>query len=192
MLHSNYVRLCPVTLPYKGRQDYMHPFDVAKPKMKRGYEDYLEPVKALLEAAGITYGEANMTVDEKLVLVGNTQRKPHPHVDGCFRPANQDWYHPTPSWAHYCNELPIQRMAVIVASNFAACKVWRGMFDGKPTADGDLSHISDQLGPGRILPANVGYLLSPDCVHESLPMTEPTKRTFLRIALPLTEESQSC
>jgi hypothetical protein len=49
--------------------------------------------------------------------------------------------------------------------------------------DGDLSHLV--LGEGEILPANVGYLLSPDCVHESMILGADTKRTFLRIALPV-------
>lgn len=32
--------------------------------------------------------------------------------------------------------------------------------------------------------SNIGYLLTPDCVHESLVFEEETQRSFLRIALP--------
>ena len=49
--------------------------------------------------------------------------------------------------------------------------------------DGDLSHLT--LDDGEIVPAGVGYLLSPDCVHESMIQAAPTQRTFLRIALPV-------
>ena len=63
------------------------------------------------------------------------------------------------------------------------CIVYEGTFDGAPKDDGDLEHIRDQLGPGRVLPASVAYRLSPDCVHESVVMDRPTPRTFLRIAL---------
>jgi hypothetical protein len=73
-------------------------------------------------------------------------------------------------------------MPVIVASDFAACRAWEGTFDAVPAEDGDLSHLD--LDEGALVPANVGYLLSPDCVHESLRMSEPTPRVFMRIALP--------
>jgi len=184
MLNSFYTRLCPVSLPFKGRQHYMHTFDLANPVMLPGFEDYLEPVLKLCRAAGALTGFAHMTVDEKIVKAGCSQRRPKPHVDGCF--TGTYWGH-KPSWLHYCNDIthsPIKRMAVIVAASAPGCRVWHGMFEGEPREDGDLSHISDQLGGGKILPANVGYLLSPDCVHESMIMEKDTQRTFLRIALP--------
>lgn len=191
MLNSNYWQLVPVTLPFKGRQHYMHSFDVANPKMRDGFEDYLEPVTALCKAAGVRAGIAHMTVDEKIVAAGMSQRRPRPHVDGCFMPEAMSWGNgpsPGPGWLHYCNDIgrgPIARMAVIVASSVPGCRAWRGAFDGEPAMDGDLSHIAEQLGEGEVLPANTGYLLSPDCVHESMIFESDTKRTFLRIALPL-------
>lgn len=191
MLHSNYRSLCAVNLPYQGRRHYMHSFDLAAPVMREGYEDYLEPVLALCRAAGATQGAAHMTVDEQVVRAGRSQRRPRPHVDGCFMPQASMWGHPPgpgPSWLHYCNDIgrgPIARMAVIVAASAEGCKAWRGIFNGQPKDDGDLTHIADQLGEGEVLPANIGYLLAPDCVHESMIFAEETKRTFLRIALPV-------
>lgn len=189
MLHSNYTRLCPVALPYEGRQWYMHSFDLANPKMREGFEDYLVPVMDLCRAAGATEGMAHMTVDEKVVKAGMSQRRPRPHVDGCFMPDAQMWGHPPgPGWLHYCNDIrrgPIARMAVIVAASAPGCRVWRGQFDGEPANDGDLTHIAQQLGDGEVLPANVGFLLAPDCVHESMILPTDTRRTFLRIALPV-------
>ena len=191
MLKSHYKPLVGVVLPGAdtGRQFYMHPFDVANPEMPVGFEDYLAPVQALLAASGVKEGTAYLTVDEKLVKAGQTQRKPGPHVDGCYvqtpAPSPGYWGHSSfgsGSWNHSCNIIP-KRMAVIVASNYSACRAWDGEFDAQPKGDGDLSHLA--LGEGEILPANVGYLLSPDCVHESLPMTKDTLRTFLRIALPV-------
>lgn len=181
MLKSDYTKLVPVVLPYKGRQRYMHSFDVANPIMLGGYEDYLEPVLSLLWAVSVHRGTAHMTVDEKVVKAGWSQRRPKPHVDGCFN--GHDWQHPTPGWNHYCNHLPVPRMAVIVAASEPGCVAWRGEFEGEPRRDGDLSHL--ELGKGELLQANTGYLLSPDCIHESLVMERDTRRTFLRIALPL-------
>ena len=185
MLNSTYRPLCAVALPYAERQKYMHSFDLANPIMAEGFEDYLEPVAALCRAAGAASGIAHMTVDEKIVGVGMSQRKPKPHVDGCFMPEKMMWGHPGPAWAHYCNNIPVSRMPIIVAASAPGCRVWRGEFDGVPTANGDLSHIADQLGAGEVVPANMGYLLSPDCVHESMIFNEPTQRSFLRIALPV-------
>lgn len=224
MLNSDYRKLCAVTLPYAGRQMYMHTFDLASPVMARGYEDYLIPVCALINAAGAFEGEAHMTVDEKVVKAGMSQRRPFPHVDGCFYPNEKavervekligvepahtfhGWGHGTPSpapvrsgagwghsgssgggWNHTCNNIALdefKRMPVIVASSVPGCRVWRGKFKGEPKDDGDLSHI--KLGKGKVLPAGVGFLFSPDCVHESMIQEQDIQRTFLRIALPTT------
>ena len=186
MLNSDYRRLCPVTLPYQGRQKYMHTFDLARPVMAAGFEDYDEAVWTLCAAAGAFEGEAHMTVDEKIIPAGMSQRRPKPHVDGVFMPNLHRWGG-GPSWNHHCNDIGVgnakHRMPVIVASNVSGCRAWRGGFDAIPAADGDLSHLP--LGEGEILPPNVGYLLSGDCVHESMVFNRPTRRTFLRIALPV-------
>ena len=184
-LNSDYRALCTVALPFANRQKYMHTFDLASPQMPEGFEDYLDPVLALCRAAGATKGLAHMTVDEKIVLAGASQRRPKPHVDGCFMPAMGIWGHDN-RWNHYCNNIAgeaIARMPVIVAASAPGCRAWRGEFIADPANDGDLSHLP--LDAGEILQANVGYLLSPDCVHESMLMEKDTPRTFLRIALPV-------
>jgi hypothetical protein len=184
MLRSDYRELTPVLLPYAGRQKYMHTFDLGAPVMADGFEDYLEPVVRLCAAAGAVRGVAHMTVDEKVVVAGMSQRRPKPHVDGCFMPAMGKWG--GPGWAHGCNNIPSEeyrRMAVIVASNVRGCRAWRGLFDAAPAEDGDLSHLA--LPSGEVLSPDVGYLLSADCVHESMIQPAAVPRTFLRIALPV-------
>lgn len=194
MLNSDYRQLCNVSLPYRGRQHYMHTFDLAAPVMPAGFEDYAEPVLSLCRAAGATHGIAHMTVDEKIVAPGMSQRRPKPHVDGVFNPERLhrngetmgDWGGGGGGWNHSCNDIGVghvRRMPVIVAASAIGCRVWRGLFDATPTADGDLSHLA--LDDGEIVPAGVGFLLSPDCVHESMVQQEATRRTFLRIALPV-------
>lgn len=185
-LVSDYRELCSVALPYAGRQKYMHTFDLSDPRMADGFEDYLEPVTALCHSAGACEGFAHMTVDEKIVKAGMSQRRPMPHVDGCFVPAIRDWSHDGGGgWNHYCNNVAatsVSRMPVIVAASAVGCRAWRGTFEGDPKNDGDLSHL--QLGRGEVLRPCVGYLLSADCIHESMILEEQTQRTFLRIALP--------
>lgn len=156
--------------------------------MAEGFEDYLPIVTALCEVAGIMSGEAHMTVDEKIVTAGMSQRRPRPHVDGCFIPEKGRWGGGGGGWKHYCNDIgasDVGRMPIIVAASVSGCRAWRGEFNARPKADGDLSHIMEQLGEGEVLPANAGYLLSPDCVHESMIFGEDTKRSFLRLALPV-------
>lgn len=188
VLVSRFKLLTEVTLPEaKGRQVYMHEIDLENPTVPEGFEDYLDPVIALLKSANAKAGTAFLTVDEKVVKKGATQRRPKPHVDGLFRPSYGGggvWGHGGGGggWNHYCNEVPEKRMPVIVASNAVGCRVWSGDFVGEPKNDGDLSHL--ELGEGELVPANLGYLLSPDCIHESLPMDRDTNRTFIRIALP--------
>lgn len=182
MLDSYFKPITTVNLPYQERQDYMHSFDIANPVMKEGFEDYLEPVQRLLEAAGAKEGIAHMTVDEKIVLRGTTQRRPFPHVDGQFIPTANRWHHPVGSWVH---KAEIQRMPIILASSVQGCQAWVGNYDAEPKSDGDLSHISDQLGVPTVFEPNIGYLLSPDCIHESLPMDYTVARSLLRIALPV-------
>lgn len=87
----------------------MHSFDLSAPKMRDGFEDYLDIVMALCESAGAKSGTAHMTVDEKVVVAGRSQRRPGPHVDGVFMP---DKFHPVRNamgswggggrWNHYC------------------------------------------------------------------------------------------
>jgi hypothetical protein len=91
MLNSDYRRLCDVALPFGNRQRYMHSFDLSSPVMAEGFDDYLESVVALCKAAGATRGTAHMTVDEKIVAAGMSQRRPKPHVDGCFMPQAMRW-----------------------------------------------------------------------------------------------------
>lgn len=189
VLRSYYKPLAVVQLPEpRGRQFYMHTLDLEHPSVPEGFEDYLDAVCRLTGASGCHTGEAYLTIDEKIVKAGMSQRRPRPHVDGCFKPEQMQWGGGGGgAWLHYCNDVgasAVGRMAVIVAASVAGCRAWAGEFIGRPAKDGDLSHIADQLGEGRVLPANVGYLLSPDCVHESMILDEDTPRTFLRIAMP--------
>lgn len=170
-LHSYYKPLIPIVFPdYRGTQIYMHAFDLAHPWMPPRSEDYLPCVVALCRAANAYEGIAYLTVDEKLIEAGATQRRPGPHVDGCY--TRDRWYH----------HEQVPRMPIIVAASIEGCKVWKGTFCAQPKNDGDLSHM--QLPEGEILKPNFGYMLSADCIHESLPMAQTTHRSFLRIALP--------
>jgi hypothetical protein len=164
---------------YAARQHYMATTigkEVNLPSHISVYNKIVQNLCAALKYSGIIH----VTIDEKVVHKGQTQRKPELHVDGRF--TGMDWSHPSPGWNHVCNELPIPRMSVAVASSLARCKVYNGTFEGTPSIQGDLSHIRNQVGDGYLVPANEWHLLSPDCVHESLPFEEEAERSFIRVA----------
>ena len=188
MLESWVRNLGRIALPeWTGRRKYMHTFDAGGPAMAAGFEPYLPVVSSLCRAAAIT-GNAHLTVDESIVEAGRSQRRPGAHVDGCFVPEERGWTHGGgggSGWRHRYNAAGEirQRMAVIVATDVAGCRVYPGRFEGEPAEDGDLEHIRSRLGAGQLLAAGQAWLLSPDCVHESLRFERSTRRTFLRIAL---------
>ncbi len=190
-LLSTYRPLGPVVFPVpSGRQLRYHTFDLENIQLPSDYEDYLEMIRDLCWEANAKTGEAHLTVDEKIIEAGMSQRRPGPHVDGCFRidGGRANWGGGRDNWLHYCNDVgatAIGRMAVIIAASVPGCRAWKGLFTGRPAKDGDLSHITDQLGEGEVLPANVGFLLSPSCVHESMLFDKNTLRSFIRIALPV-------
>lgn len=191
MLASTYVDLGSVALPtWRGRQLHMAPFFGAAPVLDDDYEDFLPVVADLCERANHR-GVAYLTVDEKIVEAGMSQRRPGAHVDGTWMPDLKAHGQPSPGHRQPSPEPPprhfhgpyIPPQAIIVAASVPGCKVYPGTFHGTPKDDGDLEHIRDQLGEGQMLPGFKAFLLSPACVHESIRFQAPTKRTFIRIAL---------
>jgi len=172
---SKYIK--DITFPeFKGRQLYMSHTNGENVQLDDSISIYNSEVQALCDRLNYKM-DIHVTVDEKFLKAGETQRKPKPHVDGRFMSGG--WSH---GWNHYCNEVPLKRMAIAVASNVARCKVFNGVFTGEPSEQGDCSHLSDQLGEGVIVPENQWHLLSPDCVHESMPMDYDCVRSFIRVA----------
>lgn len=192
-LTSRTLHVGPAILPpYMGRRLKYHTAPADTFVMPVGYEDYTTLIQRILAQAGNVKGMVTATVDESYVEAGMSQRRPGPHVDGCFIPEKQKWGNDSPGggWNHFCNHLraeKVQRMPVIVVSSVPGCMVWEGKFNGEPKNDGDLSHIQEQLNkaPNQVLGPNWAYLLSPDCIHESMRFKVGVQRTFLRLALPV-------
>lgn len=171
--------------PYTGRQQYMATTSGEEVSLPRHIAVYNRVVQELCESLNYR-GLIHVTVDEKELKIGQTQRKPELHVDGRFMKHltkyNQEGGWGNGGWNHTCNELPINRMSIAVASSVARCKVYHGDFNAIPSEQGDLSHIRDQVGEGLLVPRNEWHLMSPDCVHESLPADTICNRSFIRVA----------
>jgi hypothetical protein len=179
VLHSTSRYITDLKFPeFMARQHYMATTQGGYVDLPEHINVYNGAVQSLCDEIGYK-GLIHVTVDEKQLKAGETQRKPELHVDGRF--TGMSWGH-TGRWNHVCNEIPLPRMNVAVASSLARCKVYKGEFIGTPSEQGDLSHIRDQVGEGLLVPANEWHLLSPDCVHESLPLDCDAKRSFIRVA----------
>ena len=203
MLISTFHDIGPITLPpWRGRQKYMVTINPDDPVMPVGLEDYEPILKDLCGRAAVAR-IAHVTVDESTVEPNRSQRRPGAHLDGRFEREAKPvvtvrdtgsnggaWVHAphqrgsaaVGGWAHYCNRVPVDRMAVVVAASVAGCRVYEGRYSAEPAADGDMEHIRAQLPAGVLLPAGRAFVLSPDCIHESVIFTEETRRTFLRVA----------
>lgn len=190
-LHSTHRDLGEIYLPqWRNRQKYMIIFDssnhdeMEKTFEDEGFADYLTVVSDILDRANAHDRLIHMTIDEKIVTAGNSQRRPRAHVDGCFIPELNRWGGPGPgSWYHYTPEgKPVSRMSIIVAASVPGCMIYDGIFFGDPSSGGDVEHMRDQLPDGVLGEANHAYYLSPDNVHESMPMEKEARRTFLRLA----------
>jgi hypothetical protein len=127
------------------------------------------------EAKGVGY----LTVDELDVPRGVTHRRPGLHVDGMGSWGGGG------TWASD---------GMLTTSNVAACVAWKQNFHGQPLPgldagdplEGACEHLRWQCKDENsiVLQPGIVYRCSPLCVHESLPMKEWSRRTFVRLSLP--------
>lgn len=198
MIHSMIANVGTVEFPAPSEptQVYMHPHVLGQPlELPVGARHFSNTVAAMLSRLGDVVGKVFITIDRRLVKASTSHRRPGPHVDGNFiydwsGGGGGGWLTGTngrvlPPEAHrlqYCNPLG----GLLIASDYAACQVWTGQFEGQPEQGGDCSHMQDQLdrAPTFLLEPNTLWLGNSTCVHESLPVSEDVVRTLVRITLP--------
>src|SRR5690348_5298778 len=154
MIQSKVKALGPFTLPaFAGDQLYMHPIEVgSRWRLPESLERWTSTVAAMLALAPSIVGRAFVTIDQREVKQGRSQRRPGPHVDGNFI---FDWgggggwltgengrvLEPADHRLQYCSP----RGGMLIASNFQACRAWRGRFDGEPDQGGNCEHMIEQI-----------------------------------------------
>lgn len=179
---SDLKHLGTVQLPiFNGTRIMMMPFlleDVTSiPGDIAQWRSFVASITA--KAGAPRVGTAYLTIDEALVLPGETQRRPGLHVDGIGPDGKEGGWGGGGGWG---------TNGMIVAASVAGCNVYAGDFQGYPGPNGDCSHLKDECNDKTtvLLDANQAYWLGPMTVHEVFPMKEATKRQFVRISMPST------
>lgn len=179
-----------VTFPtFTGERVYMReirksaplPFDLAR---------WQPTVDAMLDGVD-TDGPIYMMIDQSLVQLGNTQRRPGLHIDGYWIAAKGRhggggghagaWDTGGGQWKN-CNFSAPE--ALILASDISASRAVIGEFSGVVGDGGDCSHIDTSNLSEIILGAHKVYAGNVTILHESLPVSQSCNRTLVRLSVP--------
>jgi hypothetical protein len=197
MIVSKVQFLAKFALPaFAGDQLYMHEIAIGeKWSLPPALVRWTDTVRAMLALAPGVQGRAFVTVDQREVKRGQSQRRPGPHVDGNYL---FDWgggggggwltgaagrqLEPADHRLQYCSPTG----GMLIASDYEACRAWRGRFDGEPDQGGNCEHMQEQINRAELVPlvANAAYWMNSTGIHESLPVRATVQRSLLRITLP--------
>lgn len=209
MLKSSLTKLGLCTFPaFMGAQVYMREFFQDK-GLPDDLKDWQKTVDQML--AGIkTNKPLYLMVDQSFVKAGAPHRRPGVHIDGYWIPAigahggghggnapgghgsrrGHNAYPPghKPGRSRHLTSWEesdyLEPEALILASNYTACKAYTGEFDGKIKEGGDASEINMSNLTEHICEANRVYAGNVTMLHESLPVKEDVYRTLVRINAP--------
>jgi hypothetical protein len=116
-----------------------------------------------------------LTIDERELMPNETLRRGGLHVDGYYHGKCGAWGGGG-GWGSVGN-------GMLTISSTAHCKAYLGVFDGQPKDEGECDHLTLPK-EGELFEAGQVYWVDGACVHESMPVTEKTKRQFLRLSMP--------
>ena len=116
-----------------------------------------------------------LTIDEKHLGDGATLRRAGRHVDGFYQGKCGAWGGGG-GWGSVGN-------GMLTISSTPHCRAWLGTYDAEPGPDGGCDHITMQ-GDGVLFEAGQVYWVDGACIHESVPVSGPTARQFVRLSMP--------
>lgn len=193
MYISNVKKLNTVTFPeYTGERVYMEKF-YKEQGLPKSLSRWQPTVDQMLENID-TDKPIFIMIDQSVVQPNTSQRRPGPHIDGYWVEELQDhsgssgghkfhlgsWDVNTSPWQHVNFDTP---ESIILASDVSACRGFLGTWEGSVGEGGDLSHINLHELETIQLEANISYLGNVSFIHESLPLTQKTERTLVRLNL---------
>lgn len=137
--------------------------------------------KELFNICEVKEGVGYITIDEKLVKKGDSQRRGGLHVDGvcCGEIGNGGWGGGGGGWACVGG-------GMYLSSSEVGCRAYRQEFKGCPGYEGECDHLRNQCKKENeiLLEKNKVYWADGLCVHESIPMEKDTIRTMVRLSTP--------
>lgn len=150
---------------------YLHDVRASLPDQIAPWFDALE--KICIWTSGIGY----LTVDEAFVRKGETHRRSGLHVDSVGPDGEHGGWGGGGSWGS---------TGFRMVSSHVGCQGWDQLFLGSPGANGDCSHLEQQLDPSCQIIMQPGEVW--DCghmlVHESIPHKTDVYRQFVRVSMP--------
>ena len=173
----------------------------------KAYRSLLIQILVAANKQGYEKGIAYLTIDEAIVVKGETHRRPGIHVDGlCPTETGKScaassggwggggggwggglsggWGGSSPPPAGKQKE-DNAHIGFFMAASEYGCQAWRGDFDGFPKETGDCSHLASQFTENNLLlEPNRLYGLSPLAVHQSIALDKDIYRQFIRVSMP--------
>lgn len=135
-------------------------------------------INKLFAMSSCKTGIGYLTIDEKVIPAGETHRRRRLHVDGIYKNVGGGWGGgDNGAWGSN---------GMLTVASHAGCRTWNQDFIGYPKEEGECEHLREQCKEGVVFQPNEVYWLHGLCVHESLPMKEPTYRQFVRLSMPST------
>lgn len=116
-----------------------------------------------------------ITIDERLVLAGNSLRRGGLHVDGYYHGRSGAWGGGG-GWGSVGN-------GMLTLSSTPHCRAYPGLIEGEPKDEGECDHLT-MPNDGVLFDANQIYWVDGACVHESVPVESDTRRQFVRLSMP--------
>lgn len=193
---------------FTGQQTYMnvatgHTVEQIAPPQ------YTETIRQMLKDAGIPMDtQFYITIDEREVVAGEAHRRGGAHIDGNYLPMFQSGQPAWGGWGStskmawgggWLNGVPGRMLSpehqracyeselggTIIATNYPACKVWAGEFEGTPGLGGSCEHFRDELEDMDqfTMEPNTAYLINSTCIHQSMPVKETVRRQLVRLTL---------
>lgn len=156
---------------YSATRVMMMPFLLEEPRgsLPTPLTGYRGLVSHICSKSAVREGVGYLTIDEALVLEGETHRRPGLHVDGLGAWGGGGGY---------------AANGMFVAASVEGCEGYQGVFDAALGDDGDCAHIDVSKATTVRMGASKLYWCSPRAIHRSLPMPRDIHRQFIRISMP--------
>lgn len=168
----------PLAFPeFSGTRIMMMPVILGEEIMRGVPEHYQSLVGKLYDSIENRFNGkiGYLTIDEKVLEPGKTLRRSGLHVDGYYHGRCGAWG-AGGGWGSVGN-------GMLTISSTPHCRAYLGMIEGEPKDEGECDHLK-MPNEGVLFEAGHIYWVDGACVHESLPVTETTKRQFVRLSMP--------